>query len=126
MSQAARHAELSDEALELVAARFRLLGDATRLRLLRELLQGECPVLELAERVGLPQPTVSKHLSLLRSEGIVARRQQRLQAFYSVKDTSVAALCDIVCLGLAKRLTSHLAALPSRARGKESRTVRKA
>ncbi len=126
MSMMPRHADLSDEALELVAARFRMLGDATRLRLLRVLLQGECPVLELAEQVGLPQPTVSKHLSLLRSEGIVERRQQGLQAFYSVKDASVPALCDIVCLGLAKRLTSHLAALPPRALAKEGRGLRKA
>jgi DNA-binding transcriptional ArsR family regulator len=125
MSTMARHAELSDEALELVAARFRLLGDPTRLRLLRELLQGECPVLELAERVGLPQPTVSKHLSVLRSEGIVARRQQGLQAFYSVKDASVATLCDIVCQGLARRLTGHLAALPPTSRALERRGARR-
>lgn len=105
------HAALSDDAIELVAARLRLLGDPARLRILRELLRGECSVLDLAERVGLQQPTVSKHLSALRSEGIVARRQNGLHSLYSVADDSVSKLCDIVCEGLAKRLTGHLASL---------------
>ena len=109
-------AGLSDDAIHLVAARLRLLGDPARLRILRELLRGECSVLELAERVGLQQPTVSKHLSALRSEGIVARRQEGLHSFYRVADDSVTKLCDLVCEGLAKRLTGHLASLAPVAR----------
>ena len=109
-------ADLSDEAIDLVAARLRLLGDPARLRILRELLRNECSVLELAERVALQQPSVSKHLSVLRSEGIVARRQEGLHSFYSVADASVSKLCDIVCEGLAKRLTGHLASLAPVAR----------
>jgi DNA-binding transcriptional ArsR family regulator len=111
MRKRGSHADLSDQAIHLVAARLRLLGDPARLRILRELLRGECSVLELAERVGLQQPSVSKHLSALRSEGIVARRQQGLHSFYSVADDSVSKLCDIVCEGLAKRLSGHLASL---------------
>jgi ArsR family transcriptional regulator len=111
MAKRANRADLSDEAIDLVAARLRLLGDPARLRILRELLRGECSVLELAERVGLQQPSVSKHLSVLRGEGIVARRQEGLHSFYSVADASVAKLCDLVCEGLARRLTGHLASL---------------
>lgn len=116
MQKQRAHADLSDEAIHLVAARLRLLGDPARLRILRELLRGECSVLELAERVGLQQPSVSKHLSALRSEGIVARRQEGLHSFYSVADDSVSQLCDIVCEGLAKRFTGHLASLAPVAR----------
>jgi DNA-binding transcriptional ArsR family regulator len=111
------HPVLSDEAVTLVATRFRVLGDPTRLRLLNLLLQGEVAVLELVSRTGLGQPTVSKHLGVLLREGIVARRQQGTQAFYRVADASVAALCDLVCEGLATRLSGHLDALPARARG---------
>ena len=117
MSRPGIHAALSDEALDLVAARLRLLGDPVRLRILRELMRGECPVLELAERVGLQQPTVSKHLSALRSEGIVARRQEGPRSYYSVVDPSVSKLCELVCEGLAKRLTGHLASLTPGVRG---------
>ena len=119
------HVDLSDEAIRLVAARLRLLGDPARLHILRELLRGECSVLELAERVGLRQPSVSKHLSALRSEGIVARRQQGLHSFYSVADDSVSKLCDIVCEGLAKRLNGHLASLAPIARTTARRTSSK-
>ena len=111
MPRPGSHAALSDEALELVAGRLRLLGDPARLRILRELMRGECPVLELAERIGLQQPSVSKHLSTLRKEGIVTRRQEGLRSYYSVADPSVAKLCELVCEGLAKRLTGHLASL---------------
>ena len=117
MPRTGSHAALSDEALDLVAARLRLLGDPVRLRILRELMQGECPVLELAERIGLQQPSVSKHLSALRSEGIVARRQEGLRSYYSVVDPSVSKLCELVCEGLAKRLTGHLASLTPGVRG---------
>lgn len=116
MSKRETRADLSDEAIELVAARLRMLGDPARLRILRELLRNECSVLELAERVELQQPSVSKHLSVLRSEGIVARRQEGLHSFYSVADESVSELCEIVCEGLAKRLTGHLASLAPVAR----------
>ncbi len=111
------HPVLSDEAVALVAERFRALGDPTRVRLLNVLLQGEAPVLALVSRTGIGQPTVSKHLGVLLREGIVARRQQGAQAFYRVADSSVAALCELVCEGLATRLTDHLEALPARARG---------
>ena len=114
--QAARHPVLSEPALDLIAQRFRVLGDAARLRLLNELLQGERAVQDLAERTGLSQPTVSKQLAVLRSEGIVARRPQAQQAFYRVADESVAQLCDIVCRGVAQRLAGHLEALPVRRR----------
>jgi DNA-binding transcriptional ArsR family regulator len=116
VTRTASHAGLSDEALGLVAARFRLLADPTRLRILRELLPGECTVTELAARLRVQQPTVSKHLAALRSEGVVARRQEGLHAFYRVADPSVARLCDIVCRGLARRLAGHLDALPRAAR----------
>ena len=125
MPRQAGHAALSDDAIELVAARLRLLGDPARLRILRELLRGECSVLDLAERVGLQQPTVSKHLSALRSEGIVARRQEGLHSFYSVADDSVSKLCDLVCEGLAKRLTGHLASLAPTRRTAARRTSSK-
>ena len=125
MPRQAGHAALSDDAIELVAARLRLLGDPARLRILRELLRGECSVLELADRVGLQQPTVSKHLSALRSEGIVARRQEGLHSFYSVADDSVSKLCDLVCEGLAKRLTGHLASLAPARRATARRTSAK-
>ena len=60
---------LSDQALALLAARFRALADPTRLRILNTLMQGESSVGELIASTGLEQPSVSRHLIVLRREG---------------------------------------------------------
>jgi len=113
VQRAPSHLPLSPEALGLVAARFRALGDPARLGLLDALLQGEASVQELVLATGLGQPNVSKHLALLRREGIVARRSEGNRAIYRVVDPSVRTLCRIVCGGLAEGLARHLHALPS-------------
>ena len=94
---------LSPEALEMVAQRFKLLGDPTRLRIIQELFEGELSVQEIEERVGTSQANVSKHLSGLVDHGILARRKDGLYAYYSIADESVYALCTLVCTSLADR-----------------------
>lgn len=88
---------LSPEVLELVAERFRVLSEPTRLQILNVLMDGERSVSELVEETGLNQANVSKHLSLLRSSGYVERRKDGLYAYYSLSDPSVSELCDIMC-----------------------------
>jgi DNA-binding transcriptional ArsR family regulator len=103
--------DLSDEALDLVAARFRLLGDASRLRLLRALMDGEHSVQELVEASGLSQTNVSRHLGLMRREGVVARRAEGNRAVYSIADPTLRRLCRTVCGGLSERMAGDLDAL---------------
>jgi len=103
--------DLSDEALDLVAARFRLLGDASRLRLLRALMEGEHSVQELVEVCGLSQTNVSRHLGLMRREGVVARRAEGNRAVYSIADPTLRRLCRTVCGGLSDRMAGDLDAL---------------
>ena len=62
---------LTREALELVAARFRAMGEPLRLRILQELEGGERSVSALAESVESTQPNVSKHLKILQDAGLV-------------------------------------------------------
>lgn len=106
------HPVLSDGALRLVAGRFRALGEPTRLRIVNTLMQGESSVQELVEATGVEQSNVSRHLSVLRREGIVGRRAEGNRALYSVQDPTVGRLCAIVCGGLEGRLTDELEALP--------------
>ena len=47
-------------------------GDATRLAILRHLHGGEHRVVELTEHLGLAQSTVSQHLAILRSAGLIS------------------------------------------------------
>jgi ArsR family transcriptional regulator len=103
---------LTDEAIELVAGRFRALGDPSRLRILNTLMRGERSVQGLVETTGLEQSNVSRHLSILRREGIVGRRAEENRAFYRINDPTVARLCEIVCGGLEGTLAGGLKSLP--------------
>ncbi len=99
----AKKQPLSKVALEVVAARFRAMGDATRLELLQHLMSGEHSVQELCELTGMSQANISKHLSLLSDQGILNRRKQGLFVFYSVADMTIYQLCDLVCGSLSAR-----------------------
>src|SRR5437899_10184377 len=88
---------MSPEALELVAARFRAMGEPLRLGLLQELERGERGVSELAESIGSTQPNVSKHLRVLQEAGLVKRRPHGTSAYYSIADQMVFELCELVC-----------------------------
>ena len=90
-------ADLSPVALELVAARFKLLAEPMRLRLLQALHDGELNVTQLVEASGATQANVSKHLGLLCDAGILRRRKDGLHVFYAIADRMVFDLCSLVC-----------------------------
>jgi DNA-binding transcriptional ArsR family regulator len=97
---------LPDDLIELIARRFRVLADPMRIKLL-DLLRGrEASVQELAEATGSTQQNVSKHLGVLRQEGILLRTKRGNYSYYSIADERVFALCEDVCGGLAEQLES--------------------
>jgi DNA-binding transcriptional ArsR family regulator len=95
---------LPDELVDLIAQRFRLLGDATRIKLLERLREGEATVTELTAATGTTEQNVSKHLGVLHRAGIVARRRQGNFSYYSIADDGVYALCEQVCGSLQRQL----------------------
>ncbi|HYA35284.1 MAG TPA: metalloregulator ArsR/SmtB family transcription factor [Candidatus Binataceae bacterium] len=105
---------MAQGALELVAARFRAMGEPLRLRILQELERGEMSVSDLAGRVHSTQPNVSKHLKVLQDVGLLKRRQQGNSAFYAIADPMVFELCDMVCSRLRDRLEAQIGALNGR------------
>jgi DNA-binding transcriptional ArsR family regulator len=109
--------QLTQEALELVGARFRAMGEPLRLRMLQELGGGEQSVSALAESVESTQPNVSKHLKILQDAGLVKRRQQGTTVFYSIADEMVFELCEMICSRLHDRLEAQVGALKVRMRG---------
>lgn len=88
---------LTPELIELIAARFKALGEPARLRLLAVLRGHERTVTELMEATGMGQANVSKHLQVLHAMGFVSRRKEGLFVHYSLADPAVFALCDIMC-----------------------------
>jgi DNA-binding transcriptional ArsR family regulator len=88
---------LPDDLVALIAERFRVLAEPTRIKLLERLHEREATVLELTELIGTTQQNVSKHLGVLQRSGIVARRKQGNFAYYRIVDESVFSLCEAVC-----------------------------
>ena len=101
---------LPDELVELIARRFRVIGEPMRIKLLDRLRSGESTVLALAAAVGASQQNVSKHLGVLHDAGVVARRKEGTQVYYRVLDSGVFELCETVC-GSVQRQVAELNAI---------------
>ena len=95
---------LPDPLIELIARRFRVIGEPMRIRLLDLLREREVSVGELREATGASQQNVSKHLGVLLEAGIVGRRKDGNQVFYSIADESIFRLCEEVCGGLQRQV----------------------
>ena len=91
----------------MIAARFRLLGEPMRLRILHALATDERSVKELVRTTGAGQANVSKHLALMLDAGVVARRRDGLEAKYRICDPSVLSLCRVVCSGLSRNFAER-------------------
>lgn len=102
--------EMPPEALEQVAAYFQVLAEPTRLRILNLLRGGEKNVGELAQECGYTAANISRHLSLMTKNGLVARDSRGTSVYYRLTDESVDALCDLVCGNIARRLERDAAA----------------
>jgi ArsR family transcriptional regulator len=66
---------------------FKALADKTRLRILGLLGNDEVCVCHLHDSLGLPQPTVSRHLAYLRRSGLVTARRDGVWMHYQVSPT---------------------------------------
>lgn len=71
---------------------FEALADPVRRDILALLREGECPAGALVEALGLPQPSVSKHLKTLRIAGLVRARIDGPRRYYRLDPAPLAAL----------------------------------
>ena len=88
---------LPDDLVELIARRFRALGEPMRIRLLDQLRDGEATVGELSEALGASQQNVSKHLGRARRRRHPRPAQGRNHVYYRIVDEGVLTLCEDVC-----------------------------
>jgi DNA-binding transcriptional ArsR family regulator len=101
MSTGKKERLLSNERLEEVALRFRLLGEPMRLRILQAVCRRRRTVNEITAAVGATQANVSKHLALLAAGGIVARDREGRRVYCRMKDPLAMKLCALVHRHLA-------------------------
>ncbi len=63
---------------------FRALGDRTRLRIVNLLARGSLCVCDIQRILGQPQSSVSRHLALLKSAGLIRDRRDGMRIFYAL------------------------------------------
>lgn len=95
---------LPEDLVELIARRFRVIGEPMRIRLLDRLRDDEATVSDLADALAASQQNVSKHLAVLAEVGIVGRRKAGNHVYYRIVDEGVFALCDQVCGAVQQQL----------------------
>ncbi len=106
---------LPDPLVELIAQRFRVIGEPMRIKLLDHLRNGSATVGELVEALGASQQNVSKHLGVLHQAGIISRAKEGTSVRYAIADDTVFALCEQVCGGLRDQLAELDSILSGRA-----------
>lgn len=104
---------IDDALIEQAAHRFALLADPTRLRILRALVDGgEMNVSAVADAAHTSSFNASQHLSRLSAAGMVDRRREGSRVYYRPSDSTLPALCDLVCSSLRNQAAAVLAGQP--------------
>ena len=85
------------------------LAHPTRLFIVDELAKGERCVCELTEMIGADTSTVSKHLTVLRSAGIVQDQKRGLMVYYTLRVPCIVNLFGCVEGVLLANLEEHMA-----------------
>jgi DNA-binding transcriptional ArsR family regulator len=80
---------MSDE-----ASVFRALADPTRRQILQDLRDGELTAGDIASRFSITAPSISRHLTVLKTAGLVNERRDANRIFYSLVEERLA-----VCVG---------------------------
>lgn len=101
--------EVPEHVLLLMAEKFRMLSDPTRLQILRTLmLDGELNVTQIAERTHSTQTSISKQLKQLADAHLVCRRKEGVMVIYRLSDPIVEQICKLVCDSILSDLESEV------------------
>jgi ArsR family transcriptional regulator len=88
---------VSLDELELLHANIcQALGDPKRIQILYALAKEPCNVSALAESLATPQPSISRHLTVLRERGLVNTERHGNTVVYSVADLRIIEVLDVM------------------------------
>ena len=87
------------------------MAHPTRLFIIDQLAEGERCVCELTDMIGADKSTVSKHLSVLKSAGLVHDEKRGLQVFYTLRVPCATSLFNCIEGVVKSNAEAHLAAL---------------
>jgi ArsR family transcriptional regulator len=95
---------LTQEIARLHAEVCSALAEPTRLLLLYMLEEHPCNVTELSQKLGIPQPSVSRHLKVLRDGGLVHATRQGPSVLYELTDHRIIEALDLLRAVLRDRI----------------------
>jgi len=72
------------------------IAHPVRLKIVKSLLLSECNVNKMVKALGLPQSTVSQHLSILKSRGVLVSRKEGTRTCYYVQSSKIKKIIDIL------------------------------
>ncbi len=98
---------LTEEVNLLHAQMCQGLADPTRILILYLLNDGPRYVTELAEALGITQPTVSRHLKVLRERGLVTATRDGNTVYYTLRDRRIVQALDLLRAVMADILTER-------------------
>ena len=102
---------LKQEIMQLEADFCAALSDPTRIFILYALNEGPQNVTELTNELGVPQPTISRHLKVLRERGLVYTERQGTVITYHLVDQHVIQAMDLLRSSMRDRLTQRASIL---------------
>ena len=88
--------EISETQFEEASEIFKVLANVTRLKILVGIMHDECNVSKIVEKLGLPQSTISQHLTTMRNKGIIKGRRQGAKVCYTIVDKKARILVSIL------------------------------
>ena len=94
---------MTDQTFESAADLFRVMSAPMRLKIINCLCDGEKNVSYLLTQVNTTQPNMSQHLNTLYKAGILNKRRDGVQIFYSIRDQRIVSICNAVCSDIAAK-----------------------
>ncbi len=87
----------------------KVLGNPVRLRIVNSLKEGPKCVNEIVTALNnISQPTVSRHLSVLRSVGILSTHRQGMEVIYEITNHKIVGVCEVMRTILTERESHYL------------------
>ncbi len=102
---------MADKIHTLQADILKSIAHPTRIEILQQLQEGERCVCEIFPALNIEQPNVSRHLSILKKEGIVSSRKEGLKVIYRVNDPRIFEILELVTEMLKEHWDSRKEAL---------------
>jgi DNA-binding transcriptional ArsR family regulator len=98
---------LKQEIIQLEADFCAALSEPTRIFILYALNDQSLNVTELTNELGIPQPTTSRHLKVLRERGLVYTKRQGTVIIYHLADKRIIQAMDLLRAAMRDRITQR-------------------